>query len=787
MMQHGVPLALFVALAFAVLPTATMSPQPVINASLKAAIFGKIPLTEALVQTSAATPNWNASTIHIVRTAVSIVLLELNIATGMGIAMHAKPAGSTMTRLITLAPAIAATKPWSARPTLIAAKKNIVIKTARVLTVHAACKAKLVHCGYFVVPSTTNRDETTPMPSTGSGDDELSGEQPTTRAPEDMTTAKVTKTVSAEPTTGADAEPTTGAAAEPTTEAAAEPTTAAAAEPTTGAAAEPTTEAAAEPTTEAAAEPTTEAAAEPTTEAAAEPTTEAAAEHTTEAAAEPTTEAAAEHTTEAAAEPTTKAAAEHTTEAAAEPTTKAAAEPTTEEEVVEPTTEQDAEPSTVATLPTQGASSSTSAPASTDTVPDQDGSGDDSGDWGMEPSTTPAICQLDQCYACVADDFAQCAVCKNKFLLHNGACRETCPAGFEAVGKGQFNRFCREIQVEEPTCADEFCHDCAGNRSVCTVCSSGRYLHAGACLEHCPAGYEEVGRGNFNNECRLEALAGCADNECYSCEEDRDLCTMCKNGYFLHEDGCVASCPSGYEPVGRGNFGKYCQLAAFACADEFCHDCSADRNVCSVCGSGRFLFDGACLASCPAGYVNVGSGNYRNTCRRARVCADHCHSCDEDMPETCLVCRHGTYLLNGTCHTTCPAGYTGKGRGNFHNFCEKDRACQRGQDSCDLCDEEADQCVRCRDARYLHEGSCIDACPHTHMPVGRGNFNLECHERGVGCTALVDECYRCNLGGTACEVCKNGFALYNGYCAQTCPDGYRMRGSGNFNRACVTA
>ena len=47
-------------------------------------------------------------------------------------------------------------------------------------------------------------------------------------------------------------------------------------------------------------------------------------------------------------------------------------------------------------------------------------------------------------------------------------------------------------------------------------------------------------------------------NNCHNCSSDGSTCTLCKNGAFLHQGNCIAACPAGATPTGKGNFDRRC-------------------------------------------------------------------------------------------------------------------------------------------------------------------------------------------------------------------------------------
>lgn len=175
--------------------------------------------------------------------------------------------------------------------------------------------------------------------------------------------------------------------------------------------------------------------------------------------------------------------------------------------------------------------------------------------------------------------------------------------------------------------------------TLCFMCKGGRYLHEGACLEACPVGYEAEGAGLFNLRCVMQApdttpatttgtanpptttttidlatlipigdcVGGMASTQqicmcnplaaCHECSLGLTAlgaplgveCRMCKNGRFLLVGRCVDECPPGYLGKGSGRFNLRCAPSVPTTAAAI------------DCGSNGFVYQGGCVAVCPEG------------------------------------------------------------------------------------------------------------------------------------------------------------------------------------------
>ena len=330
-----------------------------------------------------------------------------------------------------------------------------------------------------------------------------------------------------------------------------------------------------------------------------------------------------------------------------------------------------------------------------------------------ESNNEPCLCSpLQECAACELGTLPSgavagvaCTICKGGwFLGPDGVCVAQCPANFVGTGSGTFNKRCVEAAAT-PTaaaatveCAGSTtvgggepcscsglsnCHTCEalpnrGGGVACQVCKNGMLLLNGACVAACPAGFEVQGEGLFGRSCAEAVEPGqppvgmCEGNsdlegeacscselgDCHACtltllngERRAQTCSKCKNEAYLLAGECFPTCPSGTLAQGQGKFGRTCAPVPAAsttapatvstaseapptspavelCADpsdsscscnaiEDCFACSVDGNAavtCLGCRNGAFLLEGTCVASCPPGFVGEGESELRRRC-----------------------------------------------------------------------------------------------------------------------------------------------------------------------------
>ncbi|XP_031656020.1 R-spondin-3-like [Oncorhynchus kisutch] len=127
-------------------------------------------------------------------------------------------------------------------------------------------------------------------------------------------------------------------------------------------------------------------------------------------------------------------------------------------------------------------------------------------------------------------------------------------------------------------------------------------------------------------------------------------CLSCKPRLFFHlkHDGmrergtCLLSCPRGHYGT-RSPHVNTCTKCREDCVSCF------NRNFCTHCHQGHYLYRGRCENSCPEGLTPNAA------LRECNDCLVGCEVCV--TRNTCTRCRAGLYLLHGQCHHTCPGGF----------------------------------------------------------------------------------------------------------------------------------
>lgn len=390
---------------------------------------------------------------------------------------------------------------------------------------------------------------------------------------------------------------------------------------------------------------------------------------------------------------------------------------------------------------------------------------------------TTTSSSLTTCVACsgcltCSGSTTTCITCDPSLYLYNSQCLSSCPSGTYTNGN-----ICS-------TC-DSSCVTCEGAGS-CTSCISEKVMFGALCLSACPAGYEDtdgvctvivpaedcvtgctsslLNNGlcdqvcntftcNYDNQfCEpqsSECPAGeyfdgsaCSDclNPCLTCASET-ACTACEvsgttgTTMYLYNTVCYDACPAGTMANG---------IMCEAC-DSACKECAVTTSTCISCESGKYLYSGTCVSSCPT----LTTVALSTVCE---ICNTNCKTCVTTI-DTCASCPTG-YVLQGTvCKSSCDGGYT--------LTTAYPSTCQACTNSCATCSGETYTCTSCSSGHYLYSSQCVTSCP-SKVTVISGNTCISC----------TSPCAECLTYSTSCTLCVSGYYLSGTSCVSSCPTGY---------------
>lgn len=270
---------------------------------------------------------------------------------------------------------------------------------------------------------------------------------------------------------------------------------------------------------------------------------------------------------------------------------------------------------------------------------------------------------------------------------------------------------------------------------------------------------------------------------CATCSNGVSTCTSCINGYVLAGTSCVQGCPVPGQAIVNGR----CQ--------------------CRV----GFLFNGNCVATCPAGtgpsafQTCANCSQFCNNCSRQATTCDQCQvgytvdassgrciqaaNCSVGQANAfgfCVrLCDPGTLFLDGFCVPSCPTGFIANPantgciprnngitcqvgqvvyNGRCLAFCvlgtfESNGVCLDCSSNCNTCTNST-FCVSCATGYYLAGGVCrlSPICPPPQVSLGEACV-LSCP---TGTYSTGSSCNR---------VCDDSLVLFNGWCYASCPAG----------------
>uniref|UniRef100_A0ABI7XV30 P/Homo B domain-containing protein n=3 Tax=Felis catus TaxID=9685 RepID=A0ABI7XV30_FELCA len=329
--------------------------------------------------------------------------------------------------------------------------------------------------------------------------------------------------------------------------------------------------------------------------------------------------------------------------------------------------------------------------------------------------------------------YKSCKKCDASCLTCNGPgfknCT-SCPSGYLLdLGTCQMGAICKDGEYidEHGHCqiCDASCAKCWGpTQEDCTGCPVTRVFDNGHCVFKCPSGKFE-----FQNQCHLchDTCQECQGNESSNCTS----CGVDKHGQerFLYQGECWESCPAGYYPAE----GHTCLPCPDNC--ELCHN----AHICVRCTGGYFLVP----TNHTCQKLACGQGEVQDPDYGECVpCEEGCLGCNLGDPGTCASCGMGYYMFQHHCHKTCPERTYGEGS-----------ECKPCDTNCSNCDQQ--ECYSCEEGFFLLGGTCVRKCgPGFYGDPETGECE-PCHRACETCTGF---------GHQQCRTCREGLQLRQGTC-----------------------
>ncbi|TFK25768.1 hypothetical protein FA15DRAFT_686798 [Coprinopsis marcescibilis] len=308
--------------------------------------------------------------------------------------------------------------------------------------------------------------------------------------------------------------------------------------------------------------------------------------------------------------------------------------------------------------------------------------------------------------------------CTNGACNPDGSCE--CAEGWQDGGNGENNKcaVCAPgfflSSTGDCTACGVGCERCSAPNGQCEACRSGFSLDSNERTKCDPV--RALNGGGI--QCPPGAFSSGGDcqpcsNSCGSCSGPGiDQCLSCPIGQFNVGGRCVAPDGNGVCPGTDGMVADNVRLVCDACPSR-CSSClipsyngasTLAQLQCSGCLPGSFLSNGRCVETCPAGTFVNPQDNL--TCI---PCSSTCATCSGSA-DFCLACPNGGFALNGQCVPSCPSGtFTSN---------QESRTCASCHADCSTCSGPSfTQCITCPSSRPVlstvtgaTSGRCLATC-----------------------------------------------------------------------------
>ncbi len=314
-------------------------------------------------------------------------------------------------------------------------------------------------------------------------------------------------------------------------------------------------------------------------------------------------------------------------------------------------------------------------------------------------STGQVIC--DEACTNLQADRMHCGTCETECdqgeVCDSGLCATSC-----AGGRIECDGGCIDPMTDRMHCGADACDSAvggAGGAGSGVVCAEGEVCTAGSCTTSCPAGQIVC------------------DNRCVDVSNNRDFCgaTDCSAPATSGEQ-----CDSG-EVCGAGICTTSCPSSQIVC-DDRCVDPKTDRIFCGAsdceggtgsgdgeaCGAATICSEGACVDSCPTGFLVCNDKCIDPSINRNFCGATDCGAAATDGD----ACAQGEICSSGVCEISCPFGQISCGDKcvdpeTDRNFCGATTNCEGANDG-DVCGG----------GEYCVDGDCDPTCPLDYVVCG---------------------------------------------------------------------
>ena len=245
---------------------------------------------------------------------------------------------------------------------------------------------------------------------------------------------------------------------------------------------------------------------------------------------------------------------------------------------------------------------------------------------------------------------------------------------------------------------------------------------------------------------------------CLNCS-DGITCNICDtfNNYGLNTNQCCSLCPIGTYADSISNLCVSCANPCQTCnglTESHCLSCLTGYyllgNACNVCHITCLTCYGPNQNQCNSCYMpllltintcNCPSGTYfESVAKNCLICIEPCQLCTENA-NNCLTCINSYYLQNNLCWPCDSLCFSCSG-------------------------PNKNQCNSCNSLDFLQNGQCVSQC---NLYTYEDLFNRIC----IDCDSSCETCF--SFTNESCFSCYDGTYLYKSSCSTLCPiDYYEM-------------
>ena len=137
----------------------------------------------------------------------------------------------------------------------------------------------------------------------------------------------------------------------------------------------------------------------------------------------------------------------------------------------------------------------------------------------------------------------------------------------------------------------------------------------------------------------------------------------------------------------------------------------------------------------------------------------------------CTTCEEGYEVYIGQCVPKCRNNL---GESLVNGVCQK---CK--DKNCVDCSGSPDFCLKCGILTSLQNGTCLDKCNYSALPIYSEYFSTQCVAQNPTCFKYLTSHYK-NTPYLKCDECGPGKVMHLDQCVDTCPSGYQVK-----NNYCV--